>query len=132
MSTPLMQTHAVTRTFELGATFFRRGRTLHAVNGVDLAIERGDQATHQRRRLGHRRHAPDRHHVADADHVEEGERLGRLRQHVAAMRAPHAGHDAGTPHPQQDLLDIIGGKSFLGRDLATCDGPVTIPPGEIQ
>jgi peptide/nickel transport system ATP-binding protein len=39
---PLMQAHAVTRTFALGATFFRKGRTLHAVNGVDLVIRRGD------------------------------------------------------------------------------------------
>jgi peptide/nickel transport system ATP-binding protein len=38
----LMQAHGVTRAFTLGATFFRRGRTLHAVNGVDLTIERGD------------------------------------------------------------------------------------------
>jgi len=37
-----MESRAVTRTFTLGATFFRRGRTLHAVNGVDLAIRRGD------------------------------------------------------------------------------------------
>ena len=41
-ATPLMQTHAVRRTFTLGATFFRKGRTLHAVNGVDLTIQRGD------------------------------------------------------------------------------------------
>jgi peptide/nickel transport system ATP-binding protein len=41
-STPLMQTHAVTCAFTLGASFFRRGRVLHAVNGVDLVIERGD------------------------------------------------------------------------------------------
>src|SRR5512134_240545 len=41
-SAPLMQAHGVTRAFTLGATFFRRGRTLHAVNGVDLTIERGD------------------------------------------------------------------------------------------
>jgi peptide/nickel transport system ATP-binding protein len=40
--TPLMQAHAVTRSFRIGATFFRKGRTLHAVNGVDLAIGRGD------------------------------------------------------------------------------------------
>jgi len=40
--TPLMQAHGVTRTFTLGATFFRRGRTLHAVNGVDLELARGD------------------------------------------------------------------------------------------
>jgi peptide/nickel transport system ATP-binding protein len=39
---PLMQTFAVTRTFTLGASFFRRGRKLHAVNGVELVIERGD------------------------------------------------------------------------------------------
>jgi len=39
---PLMEARAVTRAFTLGATFFRRGRTLHAVNGVDLAIRRGD------------------------------------------------------------------------------------------
>ena len=38
----LMQARAVTRLFTLGASFFRKGRTLHAVNGVDLAIRRGD------------------------------------------------------------------------------------------
>ena len=38
----LMQADAVTRAFPIGATFFRKGRTLHAVNGVDLSIERGD------------------------------------------------------------------------------------------
>ena len=38
----LLEARAVTRTFTLGATFFRKGRALHAVNGVDLAIERGD------------------------------------------------------------------------------------------
>jgi peptide/nickel transport system ATP-binding protein len=37
-----MEARAVTRTFSLGATFFRKGRTLHAVNGVDLEIRRGD------------------------------------------------------------------------------------------
>jgi peptide/nickel transport system ATP-binding protein len=41
-SPPLIAAHAVTRTFTLGASFFRKGRTLHAVNGVDLAIQRGD------------------------------------------------------------------------------------------
>jgi peptide/nickel transport system ATP-binding protein len=39
---PLMQTHAVTRVFGLGASLFRKRRTLHAVNRVDLVIERGD------------------------------------------------------------------------------------------
>ena len=37
----LMQTHSVTRAFPIGATFFRKGPTLHAVNGVDLKIDRG-------------------------------------------------------------------------------------------
>jgi peptide/nickel transport system ATP-binding protein len=41
-ATPLMQAHGVKRSFTLGANFFRRGRTLHAVNGVDLEIRRGD------------------------------------------------------------------------------------------
>jgi peptide/nickel transport system ATP-binding protein len=41
-SPPLMEARAVTRAFTLGASFFRRGRTLHAVNGVDLVIQRGD------------------------------------------------------------------------------------------
>jgi peptide/nickel transport system ATP-binding protein len=40
--TPLMEAHAVTRSFSIGASFFRKGRTLHAVNGVDVAIRRGD------------------------------------------------------------------------------------------
>jgi peptide/nickel transport system ATP-binding protein len=39
---PLMEARAVARSFTLGATFFRKGRALHAVNGVDLAIRRGD------------------------------------------------------------------------------------------
>jgi peptide/nickel transport system ATP-binding protein len=39
---PLMEARAVARSFTLGANFFRKGRALHAVNGVDLAIERGD------------------------------------------------------------------------------------------
>jgi len=42
LSKPLMEARAVTRMFSLGATFFRKGRTLHAVNGVDLEIRRGD------------------------------------------------------------------------------------------
>ncbi|MGE5094164.1 MAG: ABC transporter ATP-binding protein [Betaproteobacteria bacterium] len=37
-----MQAHAVARSFTLGATFFRKGRALQAVNGVDLAIRRGE------------------------------------------------------------------------------------------
>ena len=40
--TALMHARAVTRGFPIGATFFRKGRTLRAVNGVDLTIERGD------------------------------------------------------------------------------------------
>ena len=39
---PLMQARGVARTFTLGASFLRKGRTLHAVNGVDLSIRRGD------------------------------------------------------------------------------------------
>ena len=39
---PLLQTQALTRAFPIGATFFRKGRILHAVNGVDIAIERGE------------------------------------------------------------------------------------------
>jgi peptide/nickel transport system ATP-binding protein len=41
-SSALIEARAVTRTFTLGASFFRKGRTLHAVNGVDLEIQRGD------------------------------------------------------------------------------------------
>jgi len=37
-----MQAEAVTRSFSIGATFFRKGRELHAVNGVDLEIRRGE------------------------------------------------------------------------------------------
>ena len=37
-----MRAHGVARTFTLGAGFFRKGRTLHAVNGVELSIRRGD------------------------------------------------------------------------------------------
>src|SRR5581483_3639856 len=39
---PILEARAVTRTFMLGAAFFHAGRALRAVNGVDLAIQRGD------------------------------------------------------------------------------------------
>lgn len=39
---PLLQADALTRVFSVGAGVFRRKRSLHAVNGVDLGIERGD------------------------------------------------------------------------------------------
>ena len=39
---PLLRTHGVVRAFELGATLFRKGRSLRAVDGVDLVLERGD------------------------------------------------------------------------------------------
>jgi len=39
---PLLEARAVTRTFAVGASFFRRGRALRAVDGVDLTIARGD------------------------------------------------------------------------------------------
>jgi peptide/nickel transport system ATP-binding protein len=37
-----MEARALARSFTLGATFFRKGRALHAVNGVDVTIRRGD------------------------------------------------------------------------------------------
>jgi len=39
---PLLEARAVTRTFTLGGSLFRKGRALRAVNGVDLVIQRGD------------------------------------------------------------------------------------------
>ena len=39
---PLMQAHGLTRTFSIRAGIFSPRRTLHAVNGVDLVIRRGD------------------------------------------------------------------------------------------
>ncbi len=38
----LMQAHQLTRAFSIGGGFFRPRRTLHAVNGVDVVIKRGD------------------------------------------------------------------------------------------
>jgi len=40
--TALLQAHALTRSFDVSAGPFKPRRTLHAVNGVDLTIERGD------------------------------------------------------------------------------------------
>ncbi|MFA7666572.1 MAG: oligopeptide/dipeptide ABC transporter ATP-binding protein [Burkholderiaceae bacterium] len=42
MSTPMMQAHGLTRSFVIRAGMFAPKRTLHAVNGVDLAINKGD------------------------------------------------------------------------------------------
>jgi peptide/nickel transport system ATP-binding protein len=39
---PLMQAHGLTRAFSIRAGIFSPRRTLHAVNGVDLVIRRGD------------------------------------------------------------------------------------------
>ncbi|GGB11996.1 ABC transporter ATP-binding protein [Brucella endophytica] len=40
--TTLIQTEGVTRSFNVNAGIFRRKRTLHAVNGIDLALEKGE------------------------------------------------------------------------------------------
>jgi len=40
--TALLQAHALTRSFDIGNGPFKPRRTLHAVNGLDLRIERGD------------------------------------------------------------------------------------------
>jgi peptide/nickel transport system ATP-binding protein len=40
--TALLQAHGLTRSFDVSAGPFKPRRTLHAVNGVDLHIERGD------------------------------------------------------------------------------------------
>lgn len=41
ISAPLLRARQVQRSFQVGAGMFRARRTLHAVNGVDLAVERG-------------------------------------------------------------------------------------------
>ncbi|ANY17484.1 ABC transporter ATP-binding protein [Bordetella pseudohinzii] len=41
MSTPLLRASQVSRRFDISAGMFRARRTLHAVNGVDLQVERG-------------------------------------------------------------------------------------------
>ena len=38
----LIEAVGLTRTFEVSAGMFRAKRLLHAVNGIDLAVERGD------------------------------------------------------------------------------------------
>ena len=38
----LLEAHGLTRSFKMSGGLFRSNRTLHAVNGVDLAIHRGD------------------------------------------------------------------------------------------
>ncbi|MDQ8033198.1 ABC transporter ATP-binding protein [Bordetella genomosp. 1] len=40
-ATPLLRARQVQRSFQIGAGMFRPRRTLHAVNGVDLDVERG-------------------------------------------------------------------------------------------
>ena len=41
-SPPLFRALGLTKTFRLGGGFMREARTLHAVNGVDLTLERGE------------------------------------------------------------------------------------------
>jgi peptide/nickel transport system ATP-binding protein len=40
--TALIEAHDVTRSFEVSTGMFRRKRKLHAVNGIDLALEKGE------------------------------------------------------------------------------------------
>lgn len=40
--TPLIEAHDVTRSFRIDAGLFNAHRTLHAVNGINLRVERGD------------------------------------------------------------------------------------------
>ena len=39
---PLIQTHDLQRSFQVRAGLFKPSRTLHAVNGVNLTVKRGE------------------------------------------------------------------------------------------
>jgi peptide/nickel transport system ATP-binding protein len=107
-----MEARAVTRTFMLGATFFRKGRALHAVNGVDLAIRRGDvlgivgesgcgKSTLARMLLGLLAASSGRVMLDDED-------LGTLGRKVVARRVQPVFQDPySSLNPRRSIVSIV-------------------------
>jgi peptide/nickel transport system ATP-binding protein len=110
--TALMQAHALTRSFDVDAGLFKPRRTLHAVNGLDLRIERGDvlgivgesgcgKSTLARMLLGLT--PPSSGHI-----TLEGEDIRRLDRRALARRVQPVFQDPySSLNPRRSIASIV-------------------------
>src|SRR5881296_1274729 len=66
------------------------------------------------------------------DHVLDGDDVGLTGEMIAALGATDRIHQAGTPQPQEDLLDVIVGQALLLGELARRDRPLPRTPCEVH
>src|SRR4029077_15221853 len=66
------------------------------------------------------------------DHVFDGDDVGLTGEMVATLGTPHRIHQAGTPQPQENLLDVIVGQALLLGELARRDRPLPRTPCEVH
>jgi peptide/nickel transport system ATP-binding protein len=110
--TALMQAHGLTRSFDVDAGLFKPRRTLHAVNGLDLRIERGDvlgivgesgcgKSTLARMLLGLT--PPSSGHI-----TLEGEDIRRLDRRALARRVQPVFQDPySSLNPRRSIASIV-------------------------
>ena len=108
----LMQAHGLTRSFDVDAGLFKPRRTLHAVNGLDLRIERGDvlgivgesgcgKSTLARMLLGLT--PPSSGHI-----TLEGEDIRRLDRRALARRVQPVFQDPySSLNPRRSIASIV-------------------------
>src|SRR5436190_14273512 len=66
------------------------------------------------------------------DHVLDGDDVGLTGEMITALCATDRIHQAGTPQPQEDLLDVIVGQALLLGELACRDRPLPRTPREVH
>src|SRR5213592_752251 len=66
------------------------------------------------------------------DHVLDGDDVGLTGEMITALGATDRIHQAGTPQPQEDLLDVIVGQALLLGELACRDRPLPRTPREVH
>ena len=110
--TALLQAHGLTRSFDVDAGLFKPRRTLHAVNGLDLRIERGDvlgivgesgcgKSTLARMLLGLT--PPSSGHI-----TLEGEDIRRLDRRALARRVQPVFQDPySSLNPRRSIASIV-------------------------
>jgi peptide/nickel transport system ATP-binding protein len=110
--TALMQAHGLTRSFDVDAGLFKPRRTLHAVNGLDLRIDRGDvlgivgesgcgKSTLARMLLGLT--PPSSGHI-----TLEGEDIRRLDRRALARRVQPVFQDPySSLNPRRSIASIV-------------------------
>jgi len=108
----LMQAHGLTRSFDVDAGLFKPRRTLHAVNGLDLRIDRGDvlgivgesgcgKSTLARMLLGLT--PPSSGHI-----TLEGEDIRRLDRRALARRVQPVFQDPySSLNPRRSIASIV-------------------------